>query len=57
MAAMPIYVKTLLLQNLESLEAESWYTASGTQKSNKSSKDDTRMTFDLFIYGMVRFVS
>ena len=33
MAAMPIYDTTLktVLQNKESFEAESWYTASGTQ--------------------------
>ena len=36
MAAMPIYGKTLKnlrLQNKESFEAESWYTASGTRST------------------------
>ena len=46
MAVMPIYGKTRL-QNFERFEAESWYTASGTQ-SLLCSNDDTRMTFDLF---------
>ena len=52
MAAMPIYGKQLKIffsrTKIDS-EAESLYTASGTQSLLSLSNDDTRMTFDLFM--------
>ena len=51
-------VKTLiiLLQNQESFEAESLYTAFGTQIYQVYSKDAPRLTFDHF-YEKVKFAS
>ena len=48
MATMPIYVKppkSLLLQNQESFEAESWYIASGMQSTEFVQMIITRLTF------------